>query len=188
MAKTVAFIPPTRIHRQSTKVDLWLGGSKSIGFLLSSSTRFKCLGKNHSLHRIYMVLYTECQRPKINRVPTLIINNLHVKFENDWTKIIVVCIVLTQLYTQSAKVYLDIWPKINRDPPLINNNLHMTFESDLAKTIFCILVVPTRQSMTDASTHSPNHTRTAALLYPLQFCREGIIRVTLKNSYTTFAS
>ena len=53
--------------------------------------------------------------PKINRVPPLIIHNLHVKFESDRAKT-VVCILPTRSYTQSAKVDLDLWP---RDPKLI---------------------------------------------------------------------
>ena len=52
--------------------------------------------------------------PKINRIPPLIIHNLHVKFESDWAKT-VVCILPTRSYTQSAKANLDlekawIWP------------------------------------------------------------------------------
>ena len=46
---------------------------------------------------------------KINRVLPLIIKNLHVNFESDWTNT-VVCIVSTRFYTQSAKVDLDLWP------------------------------------------------------------------------------
>ena len=44
---------------------------------------------------------------KINKVPALIIHNLHMKFENDWTA---VCIVSTKFYIQSAKVEFDLWP------------------------------------------------------------------------------
>ena len=84
---------------------------------------WKWLGKNWSRYCVHKVLYTECQSwpwpltpwPEINRVPPLIINNLHVKFESDWTKT-VVCIVSTRSYTQSAKVDLDLWP---RDPKSI---------------------------------------------------------------------
>ena len=84
---------------------------------------WKWLGKNWSRYCVHKVLYTECQSwpwpltpwPKINRVPPLIINNLHVKFESDWAKT-VVCIVSTRSYTQSAKVDLDLWP---RDPKSI---------------------------------------------------------------------
>ena len=46
---------------------------------------------------------------KINRVPPLIIHNLHVKSERDWAQTIV-CIVSTRSYTQSAKDDLDLWP------------------------------------------------------------------------------
>ena len=40
-----------------------------------------------------------------NRVPLLIIHNLHVKFESDRSKT-VVCIMPTRFYTQSANVDL----------------------------------------------------------------------------------
>ena len=49
------------------------------------------------------------QWPKINRGPPLIIHNLHAKFESDWAKI-VVAIVSTGSYTQSAIVDLNLWP------------------------------------------------------------------------------
>ena len=39
----------------------------------------------------------------------VIINNLYVKFENDWTQT-EICIVSTRSYTQSANVDLDLWP------------------------------------------------------------------------------
>ena len=59
--------------------------------------------KNWSLYHDHKVSYTEYQSwpqplnpwPKINRVPLLIIHNLHVKFESDRTKT-VVCIVPTR--------------------------------------------------------------------------------------------
>ena len=84
---------------------------------------WKWLGKNWSRYCVHKVLYKECQSwpwpltpwPKINRVPPLTINNLHVKFESDCAKT-VVCIVSTRSYTQSAKVGLDLWP---RDPKSI---------------------------------------------------------------------
>ena len=71
------------------------------------------------------VLYTECHSwpwpltpwPKINRIPPLIIHNLHVKFESDWAKT-VVAIVSTKSYTQSP---------------------HVKFESDWAKTVVAIV-------------------------------------------------
>ena len=47
--------------------------------------------------------------PWIIRVPPLIIQNLHLKFQTDWTWS-VVCSVSTRPYTQSAKVDLELWP------------------------------------------------------------------------------
>ena len=44
---------------------------------------------------------------KIDMVPPLIINNLHVKSESDWAKS-VVGIVSTRSYTHSAKVDFDL--------------------------------------------------------------------------------
>ena len=41
------------------------------------------------------------------KVPPLIINNVHVKFESDWAKT-VVCVVPAWFYTQGAKVDLDL--------------------------------------------------------------------------------
>ena len=182
---------------------------------------------------------TECQSwpwlltswPKINRVPSLIIHNLHVKFESDWAST-VVAIVSTGLKTecQSWPWPLTPWPKINRVLPLTIHNLHVKFESDWAKTV--VAIVPTRSytqsakvdldlwhrypksigsllsswrnkvkcdgpthprthALTKEPTHSPNHPRTATLLYPLQLCCEGITKqaihkfdqVDLKNCY-----
>ena len=158
--KAVVCIVSTRSYTQSRKIDLdlWPRDPKWIGFLLSPSTTYmwslKVIGKNNSIYRVHKVLYTECQRwpwpltpwLKINRVPPLIIHNLHVKFESNWTKI-VVCIVSTRSYTHSAKVDLDLWP---RDPKSIGFLLssstiylvHVKFESNWAKTVVCIL--PTR--------------------------------------------
>ena len=73
--------------------------------------------KNCSLYRAHKVLYTECPswpgsltpQPKISRVHPIIIFNLQVKFESDWTNTAVVCIMLTGLYTQSAQVDFDVW-------------------------------------------------------------------------------
>ena len=82
--------------------------------------------------------------PIINRVPPLIMVNVHVKFESDWAKT-VVAIVSTRFYVQNAKVDLDLWPpwpKINRVPPLIMTNVHVKFESDWAKTV--VAIMPTR--------------------------------------------
>ena len=67
---------------------------------------WKWLGQNCSRYRAHKVLYIECQSwpwpltpwSKINRVPPLIIHNLHVKFESDWAKT-VVAIVPTRSYT-----------------------------------------------------------------------------------------
>ena len=198
---------------------------------------WKWLGKNWSRYCVHKVLYTECQSwpwpltpwPKINRVPPLIINNLHVKFESDWEKT-VVCIVSTRSYTQSAKFDLDLWP---RDPKSIGfllsswwmcmwslkvigqklwsllcpqglihrvPKLTLTFDPVTQNQYGssshhgkCACEVwkwlgkncsryrvhnvkldwPTH-ALTNPLTHSPNHPRTAALLYPLQRCCEGI--------------
>ena len=73
---------------------------------------------NRSRYCTHKALYTECQRwpwpltpwPQINRVPPLIIHNLHVKFKSDCAKT-VVCILSTRSYTQSDKVDLDLWPR-----------------------------------------------------------------------------
>ena len=78
---------------------------------------WKWLVKNCSRYRVHNVLYTECHTwpwpltpwPKINRVPPLIIHNLHMKFESDWAKT-VFTIMSTRSYTQSATVDLDLWP------------------------------------------------------------------------------
>ena len=86
---------PTRSYTQSAKVDLW-----------------PC---DCSCYRAHKALYTECQMwpwiltqwSKINRLPPLIIHNLHMEFESHWAKT-VVSIVSTRSYTQSAKV--DLWP------------------------------------------------------------------------------
>ena len=120
---------PTRSYTQSAKVDLdiWALDPKSIKFFLSSSTIYmwslKAIGRNCSCYHVHNVLYTECQNwpwpltpwPKINRVPPLIIHNLHVKFESDCSKT-VITIVSIRSYTQSATVDLDLWP---RDPKSI---------------------------------------------------------------------
>ena len=104
-------------------LDLWPRDPKSIGFLLSSCTTYmwslkvwKWLDKYCSCYRVHKVLNTECRSwpwpltswPKINRVLSLPIHNLHVKFESDGAKT-VVAIVPTRSYTQSAKVDLDLW-------------------------------------------------------------------------------
>ena len=126
---TVVAIVSTRSKKQSAKVDLdlWPRDLKFIGFFLLhpqlTCEVWKWLVKNCSRYRAHKVLYTECQSwpwpltpwPKINRVPPLIIHNLHVKFESDWAKT-VVCILPTRSYTQSAKVDLDLW---SRDPKSI---------------------------------------------------------------------
>ena len=123
-AKTVVRIVSTGSYTQSATVDLdlWPHDPKSIGFLLSSyhgecaCAVWKWLGKNCSRYCVHKVLYTEGQSwpwllttwPQINRVPPLIIHNLHVKFESDWAKT-VVCIVSTRSCLQRAKVDLDLW-------------------------------------------------------------------------------
>ena len=50
------------------------------------------------MHRVPKLTLTFDLGPKINRVPPLIIHNLHEKFESDWAKI-VVAIVPTRSYT-----------------------------------------------------------------------------------------
>ena len=119
-AKTVVAIVPTRSYTQSAAVDLdlWPLDPKSIGLLFSSFTAYmwslKVIGQkllSLSCHQVKcdgwpwpLTLW-----PKINRVPPLIIHNLHVKFESDWAKT-VVAIVSTRSYTLSATVDLDLWP------------------------------------------------------------------------------
>ena len=110
---------------------------------------WKWLGKNGSLYRVHKVLYTKCQSwpwpltpgPKINRVPPLIMVNVHVKFESDWAKNCSRYCVHKVLYTecQSWPWPLTPWPKINRVPPLIMVNVHVKFESDWAKTVVAIV-------------------------------------------------
>ena len=109
---------------------------------------WKWLGKNWSRYRVHKVLYTDCQSwpwpltpwAKINRVPPLIIHNLHMKLESDWVKT-VVAIMSTRSYTNchSWPWPLTPWPKINRVPSLIIHNLHVKFESDWAKTVVAIV-------------------------------------------------
>ena len=117
------------IPSQGGKVDLdlWPRDPKSIGFLLSSwwmcMWSMKVIGQKLKsllcpqglIHRVPKWPWPLTSWPKINRVPPLIIHNLHMKFESDWAKT-VVCIVSTRSYTQSAKVDLDLWP---RDPKSI---------------------------------------------------------------------
>ena len=132
-------------------LDVWPHDPKSIWFLPSSSACevWKWLDINCSLYCANNALYTECQSwpltpwSKINRVPPLIISNLHVKFESDWAKTID-CIVSTRSHTQSAKV--DLWP---RDPKSIGFLLssstthhNVKFESDWAKIV--VYILPTR--------------------------------------------
>ena len=196
---TVVCIVPTRVYTQCPN---WphdpLTPWSKINRVPSSSHHeqltcevWKWLGKNCSLYLAINVLKTKCQIwpwpltpwPKMNRVPPLIMNNLHVKFDSDWAKT-VVCIVPTRFYRQSAKFDLDLWPL---DPKslgflLSSWTMYVKYESDRAKTVVCI--VSTGQSATDSRTHglthppthSSNHRRTAALLYPRQRCCEGITR------------
>ena len=148
-AKTVVAIVPTRFYVQSVKVDLdlWLRDTKSIRFLLSSwrmcMWSLKVIGQNCSRYRAHKVLYTECQSwpwpltqwPKINRVPPLIMANVHVNVESDWAKNCSCYHAHKVLCTecQSWPWPLTAGPKINRVPPLIMANEHVKFESDWAK-------------------------------------------------------
>ena len=78
--------------------------------------------------------------------PPLIIHNLHVKFETDWTKI-VVCIVPIKPYihvpirpyTQSAKQTLTFDPVTLNQQGFFSHHPPLTFESDWAKTVVCIV-------------------------------------------------
>ena len=116
-AKTIVCIVSTMYYTQSAKVDLdlWSHDPKSIGFTYEVWKWLEC---KCSLYHVHKVFYTECQcwpwpltqRPKINRVPPLIIHNLHVKSESDWAKT-VVGIVSIRSYTQSAKVDFDLWSR-----------------------------------------------------------------------------
>ena len=149
---------------------------------------FRWLGKNCSLYRAHKVLYTECQSwtwpltqwPKINRVPPLIINNLHVKFESH-REVTVVCILPTRQSTMDGRtdahtrsltqphtngcitISLTPWHKINRVPPLIIHNLHVKFGSDWAKAV--VAIVSTRSYIQSAKVdlgllpHDPKSTR-----------------------------
>ena len=77
----------------------------------ASTTTWMCTILSHILTRqrkADLQIWT-CVRPKINRVPLLIMNNLHVKFESEQAKT-VVCIVPTKSYTQNAEVDFDLWP------------------------------------------------------------------------------
>ena len=111
------------LTRGKTDLDLWPCDPKSIGFLSSSPTTYmwswKWMNFNCSRYCAHKALYTECQNwpwpltswPKINRVPPLIIHNLNVKFESDWTKTVAYILATRSYrYTQSAKVDLDLWP------------------------------------------------------------------------------
>ena len=124
-AKTVVSIVSTRSYTQSAIVVTFdpmtqnQYGSSSHHSQLTCEV-WKRLVKNCSRYRVHKV---KCDGwpwpltpwPKINRVPPLIIHNLHVKFESDWAKT-AVAIVSTRSYTQSATVDLDLWP---RDPKSI---------------------------------------------------------------------
>ena len=92
-------------------------------------------------------------------------NNLHVKFDNDWVKTLA-CIV-PKMFLDSAKCDLGLWPpwlKFNRVPPLIMNNLHVEFESDQEKTVVCI--VSPRQSATYAWMDGQTDARSYPLAQP----------------------
>ena len=138
-AKTVVCIVSTGSYTQSAKVDLdlWPRDPKSIGFLLimvNVHVKFESDCAKTVVAIVSTRSYTQSAKidldlwprdpkwpwplapwSKINRVPLLIIQNSHVKFQSDWAKT-VVCIVSTGSYTQSAKVDLDLWP---RDPKSI---------------------------------------------------------------------
>ena len=62
--------------------------------------------------------------------------------------------------------------KINRVPPLFVFNLHVKFESVWSKTV----VKAKHDRHTHRHTHTPNNTRMAAIVYPLQCYCEGIIK------------
>ena len=118
--------------------------------------------------------------PKINRVPSLIINNLHVKFESDWAKT-VVCIVSTRSYTQSTKVDLDLWTHDQKSIGFLlsSSTTYMWSLKVIGQKLLLLLVHKVKRDgqthpPTHTPTHSPNHPRTAALLYPLRCCCEGI--------------
>ena len=97
--------------------------------------------KNCGLYLANKVLYTNCQSwplpltswPKIDRVPSLVLLNLHVKFVSDWTKT-AVCFLLIRLYKQITCTKWIVF--------LLSSRLTLKFESDLTRTVVCI--VPTR--------------------------------------------
>ena len=90
---------------------------------------------------------------KINRVPLLIINNFHVKFESDRTKT-AVCIVPTMFYTQSTNIDLALWPRDAKSIGFLLSS-STTYMWRLIVTVICIL--PTRQNATDGRTHPTLH-------------------------------
>ena len=108
-SKTVACIMVTKFHRQSPKgdLDLWTGDSKTRGIFFSPTT-----------------CWPLTPQYKINRVPPLIIQSLHVKFESDCAKKCSIRIVPIRFYIQSAKMTLTLQPKFYRVLPLIINILH----------------------------------------------------------------
>ena len=61
--KIVAFIVPTRFYRQSPKVyiDIWPGGSKLIGSLLSSSATYKWTFENNLAETVACIVLTMFQ-------------------------------------------------------------------------------------------------------------------------------
>ena len=74
---------------------------------------------------------------------------------------------------QVAKVDFHLWPLDQRSIQFrIISNLHVKFKwSDE----IVVHIMPTKRSTTYGHTHSPNHTRTAALLYPFQFYYQRIM-------------
>ena len=163
-AKTVVAIVSTRSFTQSDKVDLdlWPCDPKSIGFLFSSSTTYGTC-------EVWKWLGKNCSLYRV-----------HKDFYTEY---------------QSWPWLLTPWPKINRVPPLIIHNLpvHVKFESDWAKTV--VIIVSTRYKAwrthappTNPLTHSSNHPRTAALLYPFQSCcAKTVVAIVSTRSYTQSA-
>ena len=148
--------------------------------------------RNCSVYRVYKVLHTECQSwpwpltpwPKINRVPPLIMANVHVKFESDREKT-VAAIESTRFYIQSTKVDLDLWPRDPKSIGFLLSSWRMCMWSlkMMGQKLWSLSCPQGKVWRTHAHsharthplTHSPNNPRTAALLYPLQLCCEGII-------------
>ena len=155
---------------------------------------WKRLDLNCSLYRVHKVLYIECQSwpwpltpwPKINGVPPLIIHNSHVKFESNlnWSlypahKVLYTeCQSCPQGLIQSAKTDLDLWPCDQKSIGFFLSSSITPCEVWKWSGKYCSLYGVHKAKCdrhTHGLTHSPNHKRTAALLYPLQHCCKGII-------------